>query len=214
MTGITGVPTGLSPTAGVDYSIPLPYDVPPLSTNRVGYYFASSTLGDAYRQAAKGNADWFAWIQASATMDDAHFALAYPPQAGLEDLRSWFRAAYAALKAPGGSTVTAVITTTPEGAASISSAPMQIGVDVQGKPADQTSPSSPSTTAPAQPATQGAKDVAALAIGQLNPGITGATPSITTGTNAAPPTGKPTWLWWAVGIVAAVLLLSWLGKRG
>ena len=226
MTGLTGVPIGLTPTAGVDYSIPLPYDVPALATNRVGYYFASSTLGDAYRRAVNGNADWFAWIQASATMDDAHFALAFPPQAGLENLRSWFRTAYTALKAPAGSSVTAIITTTPEGAASISSAPEQLGVDVQGKPQDQYLPAQPGVAAPgssqsqAAPDTTGSltapKDVAASQIALLNPGPTG----VLTGPTPVAPAAAPAPMmsskavWWIVGIVAALLVLGWLGKRG
>jgi hypothetical protein len=215
MIGLTGVPTGLSPTAGVDYSIPLPYDVPPLATNRVGYYFAASTLGDAYRRAVNGDPNWFAWIQAAATMDDAHFALAFPPQAGLEQLRSWFQAAYVGLKAPGGSSVTAIVTTTPEGAASITSAPAPLGVPLEGAPPE--SPAANFATNPGtSPVTVPAKDVLAAQIAPLNPGptgvLTGPTPAPAAAA-AAPMTMKPSWLWWAVGIVAAFLLLSWLGRR-
>jgi hypothetical protein len=213
MIGITGVPTGLTPTAGVDYTIPLPYDVPALSANRVGYYFAASTLGDAYRRAVNGDANWFAWIQAAATMDDTHFALAFPPQAGLEQLRDWFRTAFVGLKTPGGSTVTAAITTTPEGAATIGAATaVPLGVPLQGdRPEGSTTRTTPTSPAPSPDVS---KDVAAYQTGILQPSATGATPPIlSVSPGAGMPMAKPTWLWWAVGIVAAVLLLGWLGRR-
>lgn len=192
MAGATGVPTGLSPTPGVDYSIPLPYAVPDINTNRVGYYFAASTLGDAYRKAVAGSASDYAWIQAGATIDDTHFAAAFPPQAGLENLRSWFRAAFAALEAPGGtSAVDLLVTVTPEGAATISSK----------------SQSSATVTAPA-PSEQIAKDVAAAVVTGQVVGPTGLpTTAPTTGA------GMPKWLLYGGLALAAILLFGFFRKR-
>jgi hypothetical protein len=130
MAGATGVPTGLSPTAGVDYSIALPYAVPDINTNRVGYYFAASTIGDAYRKAVAGSANDYAWIQAGATIPDSTFASAFaevPGQLTVEMMRGWFRAALAALDSPGGTSFQGTVTVFPTGATKIDYTPKVSG---------------------------------------------------------------------------------------
>jgi hypothetical protein len=197
MAGDTGVPTGLSPTPGVDYSIPLPYAVPDIATNRVGYYFAASTLGDAYRKAVAGDANQYAWIQAGATLPDSTFASAFaevPGQLTTEMMRSWFRAALAALDSPGGSSFQGTITVMPTGAVSIDTAPKGT--------------SAPTATAPA-PAELLTKDVSAAVVTGQVVGEDGL-PTMAPATSGA----MPKWLWWAVGIVGALLLFSFLRKRG
>lgn len=194
MAGATGVPTGLSPTAGVDYTIPLPYAVPDIS-NRVGYYFAASTIGDFYRKAVAGDAAAYAWIQAGATLPDSTFNSAFsevPGQLTTEMMRSWFRAAYAALESPGGSSVNATIVVNADGSATIG-APKVSGAAT--------------TPTPDLMVTTGVgKDVQAQLANQVvtDTGLP-AGPS-------APAMALPTWLKWAAAIAGLLLLVSFLRK--
>lgn len=184
--------------------IALPYEVPDISVNRVGYYFAAQTIGDAYRRAVAGDANSFAWIKAAATIDDAHFAAAFsevPAERGgpltHEMMRSWFRAALAALEAPGGSSVTAEITVNESGGATISSP----------APAPAPVATAPTAAAVAPAPTGGLQSY-------IPPGEPGSPVLIAGGVTAeaapAPMTtpDRRAWVLWALGIVVGLWLLS------
>jgi hypothetical protein len=206
MAGATGVPTGLSPTGGVDYTIPLPYDVPSISSNRVAYYFAASTVGDAYRKAVAGSAESYAWIQAAATIDDTRFAASFGEVTAAQGgpltkamMQGWFRAALAALDSPGGSAFQGTITVTPEGAATISGTPKASPTPTTPSPDVMlnTTKSVAAQLADAQPITDTGLPLA------MAPAPNGL---------VAMSNGLPTWVKWAAAIAGLLIVVSLFRK--
>jgi hypothetical protein len=188
-------------------TVDLPYAVPDIGVDRVAYYFLGQTIGDAYRAAVAGNANWYAWIKASAGLDDAHWQAAFGQAGGAAPdfgapagSRAAMRAALYALESPGGSSVTAQITVDASGAASITSPPPPTAAAVAPAPENVVS------TAPASADLKVYADVMpTLSLGGV--ADTGAAAAPAPASSAASSTGR------TILVVLAVLVGLWLLSR-